>query len=579
MTTVAFSLWNHGRTDELLFDQLERWGQAGRLTPEVLLEPSPHTGELWLASWLTRHVRMQQSELFKQYLSPHRVAQVALMLINQANAWQHEWDNQALVQTSDSQGNPRPSTTAELLFWSSSKDLLAEWKNTPAEAAMVGLIQGHWYQGTPTCPALPPLQRAIALDRREHAKWLLNHGAPINEPGPTGQTPIFSATSETVVKELLKKGADPTWRDDQGRLPAQAWVESNRSELRSDLMIQVLLRDHPDAYTSDILHRAVVIHTLQNRPFSSDNKPSPLYRRVKDQINKPFEHNGESWTLLGLWAHRALEKKEPERLKWALSTLPKSESLAGEVTDLDLARLAHAMKSGTLVLPDDMQMSWDKFQATYAKALALPGLDTNALQCFPATVLDRALWWERATPGNTERHLTSMGWQDQGRSALACLMDWVVENQGLAMGGWGPLHSLDPEQLEQFLCKTTPPADTLAPVLRLLSAERINPMNLAQEHPLNSTQWMTPGLIASTQGMKETRCLLAAWAQNAVLVRMSEGGLTPEEQQVLAETAATPAIDKMGLAATVQRWNTEVREQQLKRELPTASPAAPRLRF
>lgn len=553
-----------------MLGNLQRWLAEGKLTPAILLEPDDQ-GQPWLVQWLGAKIRKTAAELHKHYESPYDIARLAVALIEQAGAWKQAWMlNTAPVYPAHEDGRQRPMGVADLLLWQSSDAVFAEWKRTAAEAHMAALLSTRLYKNSTPNPPATPLQMAVRKDSRARMAWMLAHGADINGRSPNGQTPVFDAQNVKVLQDLVKKGADLTLLDHQGQRPVEKWI--NAPNVRSDLMILPFLKTHPQAFTPAILHRAVVVHTLDGHPFGSDNKPSALYRQVKDQLHTPLVVNGTTHTLLGLWAQRALEKKEPERLQWALSLSPPESEVAPGTTDGDLARLAWTMKHAGTFNSDKGTASWEKMTQTYVAALAMPLQNHEPLRALPGQILESLL---RGEPSLIHRTLTRLGLEEKNGSPLSQAMRWVAETQ--EDRAFGANQRIDRHSLHKFLSTHQPPTDTLAPALLLLSRNTDPIREMEEDHPLRQGRWMGPVELAT--GEWTTPLLWAAWCQNMWMARQSEGQLTSEEWEAMAQCSARLAAAPNGLETLALRWQSRAREAFLDRQLPTASARTERLRF
>lgn len=84
-----------------------------------------------------------------------------------------------------------------------------------------------------------PLHAALALGKDSVIiQTLLAHGADANAAQVGGFTPIFSAAAanrEDLVELLIKHGANPHQRNDQGKSPAEYARERDHAELASRL--------------------------------------------------------------------------------------------------------------------------------------------------------------------------------------------------------------------------------------------------------------------------------------------------------------------------------------------------------
>lgn len=430
MTTSIRSLYAHGNPADIHLGNLERWLKEGKLSKEALLEADEEERP-WLVKWLARKISLTRSQLMKGYETPQELARLATALIDHAQAWDLLWmDNSGMIAPSDASGNHRPSKIVDLLLWRSSDDMFQEWLKTAALDHLKPLIGMRLYadgrHGTPKTA----LHMAVAKDRTEIMKWMIDNGADIQARSPNGQTPVFDARSVRTLQYLMKKGATLADKDNDGLLPAEVWL--SKPEIRADLMIGPFLKTHPAAFPPSVVLKAVVAHTAANLAFGSDNKPSALYRQAKEQIHVPFELNGQSQTLLSLWADHALQRKEPERLQWALRLKPKETVIAPGVTDGDLARLAWTMKNAATFYSDKEVQTWEQLERTYAAALERPLNEKTALLAFPTTLLGTLL---RQSPALIDQRLAGLGMPEGPTSRLSRAMTWVAQNQGCTQAG------------------------------------------------------------------------------------------------------------------------------------------------
>jgi hypothetical protein len=80
-----------------------------------------------------------------------------------------------------------------------------------------------------------PLHAAMALGRNpETIRSLLEHGAPVNATQAGGFTPIYSAAAANrrdLAELLLAHGANPGWKNEQGKTPAEFARERGHGEM------------------------------------------------------------------------------------------------------------------------------------------------------------------------------------------------------------------------------------------------------------------------------------------------------------------------------------------------------------
>lgn len=573
MTTPALSLYKHGNPYDLPLESLGRWLRDGKLSQETLLELN-EKGIPWLVEWLDVHVRHSDAQLLKDYKSSYDLIRLATGLIEQAGGWDLEWhQNDGIRFPVDSSGSPLPVRLADLLFWRSSDDLFRAWEKTPAKEHMRSLLQGRLYADYRQPAPKTALQMAVSLDFRSRVVWALKNGADINGTSPDGQTPVFDAQSVRTLKDLVAKGASLTCIDKAGRRPVEVWLQAK--DVRADLMIIAFLKKAPDAFPAATLHRAVVQHTLDGHPFGSNNKPSLLYRQVKDQLHTPFQVNDRPQTLLNLWAQRALEKKEPERLQWALSLQPQETEIAPGVTDGDLARLAWSMKTHIWSHSPQGISSWETLKATYAVALDLPLEQRGTLEALPMEFLNGLIG---RTFDFSRRTLEAMGIEEESCSGLAQVMDWVADqeernhnsNAFLTLG-------LEQRHLLDYLTHNAPASDTLIPALRLL-CPHARQVDMAKESELlQEDRWISPADFI--EGDWKSPMLLAAWCQNAWMARRSEGLISADEVEALSQLSHQLGVGDGGLAAFAHRLLGQAKEIYLDQALPAATTRHKQLRF
>jgi ankyrin repeat protein len=83
-----------------------------------------------------------------------------------------------------------------------------------------------------------PLHSAASSRNLEAARFLLEHGAPINARQQAGWVPIHAAAQNgdsTMVELLLKHGADPKLTNDQGKTPAMVAREKGHDAIAARL--------------------------------------------------------------------------------------------------------------------------------------------------------------------------------------------------------------------------------------------------------------------------------------------------------------------------------------------------------
>jgi ankyrin repeat protein len=97
------------------------------------------------------------------------------------------------------------------------------------------------------------LTEAALYGRRDVVKWLLDHGAAVNEPVTVLQVPVLSLAAirgdATIVRMLLAKGADANAKDAAGSTPL-FWAV--RSDYDSHDVVDVLLKAGADPNAKDL---------------------------------------------------------------------------------------------------------------------------------------------------------------------------------------------------------------------------------------------------------------------------------------------------------------------------------------
>ena len=89
---------------------------------------------------------------------------------------------------------------------------------------------------------LTPLHWAASRKHCEIVTYLLEKGASVNSMNSFGQTPLHYANSAAVAKELLRWGADPNMRDNDGKTP----VDEARTYRETEDVARVL--ENPSAW-------------------------------------------------------------------------------------------------------------------------------------------------------------------------------------------------------------------------------------------------------------------------------------------------------------------------------------------
>ena len=99
-------------------------------------------------------------------------------------------------------------------FASSNLVLLSDWSSTISAEQMSERTHG----------VLPWLHRACARADLAMATFLLDRGVDVNQPTPTGETPLFLATTVEVVQLLLSHGANPEHRNNNNADARVFWA-------------------------------------------------------------------------------------------------------------------------------------------------------------------------------------------------------------------------------------------------------------------------------------------------------------------------------------------------------------------
>jgi uncharacterized protein len=108
-----------------------------------------------------------------------------------------------------------------------------------------GLLNARDFRG------MTPLMRASQAGQVQVVRWLLDHGAAVNERCQKGCTALYLASWESpaaVVGLLMERGGDPTVATEKGRTPLL------RAAPRGRLEVVRLLLGHPGVKSS-INHR------------------------------------------------------------------------------------------------------------------------------------------------------------------------------------------------------------------------------------------------------------------------------------------------------------------------------------
>ena len=110
-------------------------------------------------------------------------------------------------------------------------------------ASDINLIRYLLDKGAPTGPSsingFPPLVFAARGDKGEHPEkiaLLLEYGADVNAPGPTGKTALHYATTAghaKVIALLLERGADASRKDNEGQTAMDIASAAGKTALMS----------------------------------------------------------------------------------------------------------------------------------------------------------------------------------------------------------------------------------------------------------------------------------------------------------------------------------------------------------
>eukprot|EP00960_Hanusia_phi_P027671 746948-Hanusia_phi.AAC.6 len=116
-----------------------------------------------------------------------------------------------------------------------------------------------------------PLHLATWMNKKEAAKLLVQHGAPVNVRNRAGQHPVAWAArhNDTAILELmLKEGASPNTADDQGFAPLHFCAGRNAVEACKMLLDHganinaATGRGHTPIFTASELHHTAVAMLL-----------------------------------------------------------------------------------------------------------------------------------------------------------------------------------------------------------------------------------------------------------------------------------------------------------------------------
>jgi ankyrin repeat protein len=95
-----------------------------------------------------------------------------------------------------------------------------------------------------------PLHLSVANNHRQITVILCQNGCNPNHKDITGSTPLHFVKSKTVLKVLLRFGADPRIRNQAGLTPRENYLRSTESYLQ-DLYIAKKLLQVEEAYLKE----------------------------------------------------------------------------------------------------------------------------------------------------------------------------------------------------------------------------------------------------------------------------------------------------------------------------------------
>jgi len=550
---------------------LQRWVKNGEATPEDLRAPDEN-GRPWIIAWLEAKLNTPKANLTKNYEHRPNLLEYGVVLLEKAQAWEMEWENHGVRQSPVAPLQAHLIGVAcnlgDILRYTLDAETLTAWKGTPAEIALKKGIHDRVYidsrDQTLEHDPLPMtvLQAAVRDNNAVLVGWLLEQGVDINTRSPHGETPLFSVMSVAMLKLLLAAGADPMLEDTEGKRAPDAWVRSPQHQtLRTDLLIQELLKKHPESVSDYAAHQAVINHTFKEYPFGV--RPSSLYRRAKDQLTVPFERGNQTTTLVKTWAELAMLDRAKEQLDWVMKLGHGSTPMGVDgLTVEDMARLARVKSTPYLISSEKGFRSWEQLEKTYGRYCQLGQSSRNLVaQVFEGLLRDEG-------QAKLDARMASMGVDTTKKSGMATLMAWAAENQeSLVVNSYSPVVS--PDSLKRYLSESQPPADTLEAALIFLSRTR-NTQSPSEgiEFLLRSPQPITEEEIKQHKTWPE-QYLWAIWCKNLYVSRLKEGTLSSAEERALDACLGSANLKLSKLDWLPEQWSRMNRKDALERHLPS----------
>lgn len=123
---------------------------------------------------------------------------------------------------------------------------------------------------------------SVAHNHRQISVILCQHGCNPNHQDTTGSTPLHYVRSKTVLKVLLRSGADPRIRNNRGETPREHYKNTTESYLQDMYILKKLLQVE-EAYQKEEYKKQLNDLQMKHSDVTVAKTTQPFHPLIRDK--------------------------------------------------------------------------------------------------------------------------------------------------------------------------------------------------------------------------------------------------------------------------------------------------------